>query len=86
MGHSHGYRSGTRYAFSKQVRLRPARQFRAARAPAAPPRLQPTLHRRPRRRSAALVALLPRLQFRTAGVNTHLTQYLTPLRVGDYVR
>ena len=41
MGHSHGYRSGTRHSFSKA--------------------------------------------FAKKGGNIHLTQYLTPLRVGDYV-
>lgn len=41
MGHSHGYRSGTRHSFSKK--------------------------------------------FRTQGTNVHQSQYLTPLRVGDYV-
>lgn len=52
-----------------------------------PPRRPPPRHRRPRRCAAAPVALSPlSAQFRTAGVNTHLTQYLTPLRVGDYVR
>ncbi len=53
MGHSHGYRSGTRYAFSKQVRRRPAGCFvpreRRPRAPssaAAAPPPSPSLRRR----------------------------------------